>query len=44
MSSMDLERAVETDWVYLVVGLEGEPEIRAWSLGRHDVHEIDLSA
>jgi len=44
MSSLDMERAVEPDWVYLVVGLEGEPEIRAWRLGRHVVDEIDLSS
>jgi proteasome lid subunit RPN8/RPN11 len=33
MSSVDVDRALEADWVYLVVGLEGEVELSAWRGG-----------
>lgn len=35
MSAVDLERALEPDWLYLVVGMGGEkPAIVAWLEGR----------
>ena len=39
-SSVDAERALESDWVYLVVGLVDEPEVRAWSIADGLVTEV----
>jgi proteasome lid subunit RPN8/RPN11 len=33
LSVVDLERALDPDWVYVVVGLRGEPEVSAWRRG-----------
>ncbi len=35
MSATDLERALEPDWVYVVVGLKAEPSLGAWHRGSH---------
>lgn len=38
MSATDLEKALEIDWVYVVVGMSGGLTLTAWSEGR----EVDL--
>ncbi|MCI0425341.1 MAG: M67 family metallopeptidase [Actinobacteria bacterium] len=30
LSTVDLENAIEPDWIYVVVGLGGDPEVRGW--------------
>ncbi len=41
-SMVDVESALEPEWVYLVVGLLGEPKIRGWRITRKQVEEISL--
>lgn len=42
MSIIDHQEAVEPEWIYLVVGMEGEPEIRAWRMHEGDIAEVEL--
>lgn len=42
-SMTDLERAPDPEWVYLVVGLAGDPEVRAWKIRDGQVSEVGLS-
>ncbi len=39
-SSIDASRALDPEWVYLVVGLAGEPEVRMWSIAGGLVTEV----
>lgn len=48
LSPVDLDRALEPEWVYLVVGLAGDPELRAWGVtdsglegNRHQLVDLD---
>jgi proteasome lid subunit RPN8/RPN11 len=41
-SIVDVESALEPEWLYLVVGLSGEPVIRAWRIIRKGIEEISL--
>lgn len=41
-SMIDVQRALDPDWVYLVVGLGGEPEVRAWAIKDGNLDEIGL--
>lgn len=41
-SVVDVRTALEPEWVYLVVGLRRDPEIRAWSIRNGEVHEVPL--
>jgi len=34
--------ALDPEWVYLVVGLSGEPVIRAWRIRQKEIKEISL--
>jgi len=39
---VDLQSAIDPEWVYLVVGMRGEPEIRAWRFTGGEVEEVEL--
>ncbi len=41
-SEIDIHGALDPEWVYLVVGLAGEVEVRAWSIMNGEVAEISL--
>lgn len=41
-SMIDVQRALEPEWVYLVVGLRGGPEVRAWSISEGRIDEVEL--
>lgn len=41
-SDRDLERALDPDWVYLIVGLEGQPQVRAWHIRNRAALEVPL--
>lgn len=41
-SMVDVAAALDSDWVYLVVGLRQEPEIRAWRIRQKETEEISL--
>ena len=38
----DVAAALDPEWVYLVVGLSGEPVIRAWRIRQKEIIEISL--
>ena len=42
LSMVDLQSAIDPEWVYLVVGMRGEPEIRAWRFTGGEVEEVEL--
>jgi [CysO sulfur-carrier protein]-S-L-cysteine hydrolase len=42
LSMVDLQSAIDPEWVYLVVGMRGEPEIRAWRITAREVEEVEL--
>jgi proteasome lid subunit RPN8/RPN11 len=42
LSMIDLQAALEPEWIYLVVGMRGEPEIRAWRVRDGEVAEIEV--
>lgn len=41
LSMVDLQAAIEPEWAYLVVGMRGEPEIRAWRVSG-EVEEMEI--
>lgn len=41
-SMVDVAAALDPEWVYLVVGLLGEPVIRAWRIRQREIEEISL--
>ncbi len=41
-SMVDVATALDPEWVYLVVGLQGPPEIRAWRIREKEIEEISL--
>lgn len=41
-SSTDLRLAAEPEWVYFIVGLQGPPEVRGYSLKQGEINEIVL--
>jgi proteasome lid subunit RPN8/RPN11 len=41
-SMVDVESALESEWLYLVVGLSGTPAIRGWRIRRSEIEEISL--
>jgi proteasome lid subunit RPN8/RPN11 len=43
MSSTDVRAALDPDWVYLVVGLEGKPDIRGWQVHGGTVEKVLLA-
>lgn len=42
LSMVDLQAAIEPEWVYLVVGMRGMPEIRAWRARQGEVEEVEI--
>lgn len=42
-SMADILAANDPEWAYLVVGLESDPEIRAWRIGKGEMEEITLT-
>lgn len=42
LSMVDLQAAIEPEWVYLVVGMRGTPEIRAWRARQGKVEEVEI--
>lgn len=42
-SMVDVNNALDPSWIYLVVGLAGEPELRAWRIGDGDIEEVTLT-
>jgi proteasome lid subunit RPN8/RPN11 len=41
-SSADIAGALDPDWVYIVIGLRSEPEVRAWRIHRLMEEEVAL--
>ncbi|MDX1469605.1 MAG: M67 family metallopeptidase [Acidimicrobiia bacterium] len=41
-SMVDVQTALDPDWVYLVVGLRGGTDMRAWSIREGEIDEVDL--
>ncbi len=42
-SMVDVRTALEPDWLYLVVGLRSDPEIRGWHMRAGAIDEVDLA-
>lgn len=42
LSMIDLQGALEPEWVYLVVGMRSEPEIRAWRVLADQIEEVEM--
>ena len=42
-SMVDVMGALDPEWIYLVVGLAGEPAVRAWRIRDREVEEIILT-
>lgn len=42
-SMVDVAAALDPDWLYMVVGLAGGPEVRAWSIRNLEISEISLA-
>lgn len=42
-SMVDVTTALDPAWVYVVVGLRGRPEIRAWHIEGGEIYEIALA-
>lgn len=42
LSMVDLQAAVEPEWVYLVVAMRGKPEIRAWQIRHGGGEEVEI--
>lgn len=43
-SMTDVRSALEPEWVYLVVGLRGDPELRGWSIRDGGIGEIRIDS
>jgi len=43
MSLTDVRAALDREWVYLVVGLNGDPEIRGWRVRNGETEEVSLT-
>lgn len=43
LSMVDLQAVLEPEWVYLVVGMRAEPELRAWRVRDGDLEEISVT-
>lgn len=41
-SMIDVQTALDPEWVYVVVGLRRDPEVRAWSIRDGKVEEIEV--
>jgi len=42
-SSVDIQAALDPEWIYLIVGLAGDPEVRTWRIrGPKAIEEICL--
>ena len=41
-SMVDVRTALEPEWLYLVVGLRGSPEIKAWNIRDGSLEEVPL--
>ena len=42
-SSVDVSSALEPEWIYLVLALLGDPELRAWSIRDGSTTEVEVS-
>lgn len=42
-SPLDVSGALDPEWLYLVVGLSGKPQIRAWRIRDDQISEVSLS-
>lgn len=42
LSMVDLQAAIDPEWLYLVVGMRGEPEIRGWRVTDGEVQEVEM--
>jgi proteasome lid subunit RPN8/RPN11 len=41
-SSLDLNGALDPDWIYVIIGVRGEPEVRAWRIRSLIEEEVAL--
>ncbi len=41
-SMVDVVSALDPEWVYLVVGLRGTPDVRAWRIREGEVTELEI--
>lgn len=41
-SMTDVESALDPEWTYLVIGLRGSPEIRAWRIAAGEISEVEI--
>lgn len=42
-SMIDVQAALEPHWAYIVIGLRRAPEVRAWRIFDHQIHEVRLT-
>lgn len=42
LSMVDVQTAIEPEWIYLVVGMRGEPQIRAWRVRDGAIEEVEM--
>lgn len=42
LSMIDLQAALEPEWIYLVVGMRDKPKIRAWRLCGGEFEEVEM--
>ena len=43
LSMTDVRAALEPEWVYLVVGLRGDPDVRGWSVKDGVIAEVEIA-
>ena len=41
-SMTDIDSALDTDWTYMVIGLRGSPEMRAWQIANGEISEVEI--
>ena len=41
-SMVDVAAALDPEWLYLVIGLQAEPLIRAWRIEQKEIEEVSL--
>lgn len=42
LSMVDVDRALDPDWFYLVIGLDGEPQLRVWRILDGQISEVPV--
>ena len=42
-SMTDVEMAIDPQWTYVVIGLRGSPEMRAWRIEDGEISEVEIA-